>query len=75
MRCSRGRAVNAAAACCRRCYVCQVVEEEEEELVLSWVGCFVWLSLVTVFISLLSDYIMDAITGEAACLFEATAVC
>lgn len=41
----------------------QVVEEEEDEQVLSWLGCFFWLALVTVFISLLSDYIMDAITG------------
>jgi hypothetical protein len=41
----------------------QVVEEEEEEQVLSWAGCFIWLAVVTVFISILSDYIMDAITG------------
>jgi hypothetical protein len=39
------------------------VDEEEEEQVLSWAGCFVWLALVTAFISILSDYIMDAITG------------
>lgn len=42
----------------------QVVEEEEDEQVLSWVGCFVWLASVTVLISILSDYIMDAITGQ-----------
>lgn len=42
----------------------QLVEEEEEEQVLSWLGCFVWLAVVTVFISILSDYIMDAITGR-----------
>lgn len=42
----------------------QVVEEEEEEQVLSWIGCFVWLTVVTIFISILSDYIMDAITGR-----------
>src|SRR5689334_10761145 len=40
----------------------QVVEEEEEELILSRPGCFIWLTLVTVAISILSDYIMDAIT-------------
>lgn len=31
---------------------------------LSWAGCFIWLAVVTVFISILSDYIMDAITGK-----------
>lgn len=44
----------------------QVVEEEEEEQLLSWLGCLTWLTLVTVFISLLSDYIMEAITGACA---------
>jgi hypothetical protein len=44
--------------------IIQVLEEEEEEQVLSWAGCFIWLAVVTVFISILSDYIMDAITGE-----------
>jgi hypothetical protein len=42
----------------------QVIEEEEDELVLSKAGCFVWLALVTLLISVLSDFIMDAITGE-----------
>lgn len=46
----------------------QVLEEEEEEQVLSWPGCFVWLALVTLFISILSDYIMDAITGTRRAL-------
>lgn len=40
----------------------QVIEEEDEELVLSKAGCFIWLALITVAISVLSDYIMDAIT-------------
>lgn len=50
-------------ACCFTAAANQVVEEEDEEQVLSWLGCFVWLTLVTVLISILSDYIMDAITG------------
>lgn len=50
----------------RACCVPQVVEEEDEEQVLSYVGCFVWLTVVTIFISILSDYIMDAITGESS---------
>jgi hypothetical protein len=40
-----------------------VIEEEEDELVLSKAGCFVWLAVVTLLISVLSDFIMDAITG------------
>ncbi|KAF6253255.1 Sodium/calcium exchanger protein-domain-containing protein [Scenedesmus sp. NREL 46B-D3] len=40
----------------------QVIEEEAEELVLSKVGCFVWLAVVTLLISVLSDFIMDAIS-------------
>lgn len=36
-------------------------EEEEEEKVLTLTGCFIWLGIVTVFISFLSDYIMSAI--------------
>jgi hypothetical protein len=43
----------------------QVIEEEEEELVLSKVGCFVWLAVVTLLISVLSDFIMDAISGKS----------
>jgi hypothetical protein len=46
--------------------VLQVLEEEEEEQVLSYIGCFVWLTIVTIFISILSDYIMDAITGRGS---------
>jgi hypothetical protein len=42
----------------------QVIEEEEDELLLSKAGCFVWLALVTLLISVLSDFIMDAITGR-----------
>lgn len=38
--------------------------DEDEEKVLSWPGCFIWLTVITVLISILSDYIMDAITGE-----------
>lgn len=41
------------------------VEEEGEEKVLSKTGCFVWLAIVTVLISILSDYIMGAIRGAS----------
>lgn len=35
--------------------------DDEEELVLSRVGCFLWLTGVTVFISFLSEFVTDAI--------------
>ncbi|KAF8055733.1 cation/proton exchanger 4 [Scenedesmus sp. PABB004] len=40
----------------------EVVEEGDEAPVLSRVGCFVWLTVVTLAISWLSDAIMEAIT-------------
>ncbi|WIA41716.1 hypothetical protein OEZ86_009061 [Tetradesmus obliquus] len=43
----------------------QIIEEEEEELVLSKTGCFVWLAVVTLLISILSDFIMDAISDAS----------
>mmetsp|Transcript_17489 Transcript_17489/g.37792 ORF Transcript_17489/g.37792 Transcript_17489/m.37792 type:complete len:594 (+) Transcript_17489:253-2034(+) len=43
-------------------------EEEEEEKVLSFAGCFIWLTIVTIFISLLSEYIVDAIEGASTSL-------
>lgn len=42
-----------------------VAEEEEEEKVLSFIGCFIWLAVATVFIAFLSEFIMDAITGAS----------
>lgn len=65
-------ACSLAGECCAAWLCClllfhQVIEEEEEEVVLSKTGCFIWLAVVTVFISILSDYIMDAITGERGC--------
>jgi Ca2+:H+ antiporter len=42
--------------------VLQFEEEEEEEKELTLVGCFVWLAIVTVLISFLSDIIMDCIS-------------
>ncbi len=36
-------------------------DDEEEELVLSRMGCFLWLTGVTVFISFLSEFVTDAI--------------
>jgi hypothetical protein len=55
----------------------QIEEEEDEEKLLSRAGCFLWLAVVTLWISILSDYIMDAITGvciELAQLFIAVVV-
>ncbi|WIA21415.1 hypothetical protein OEZ85_000630 [Tetradesmus obliquus] len=43
----------------------QIIEEEEEDLVLSKTGCFVWLAVVTLLISILSDFIMDAISDAS----------
>lgn len=43
-------------------------EDDEEELVLSKPGCFVWLTLVTACIALLSEWIVDAITGASKSL-------
>ncbi|KAJ9517492.1 hypothetical protein QJQ45_025021 [Haematococcus lacustris] len=40
-------------------------EEEEETPVLSKVGSFIWLALVTALIALLSEWIMDAIKGAS----------
>jgi hypothetical protein len=59
--------IGMALLCASSCT--QVFEEEEEELVLSKVGCFVWLAGVTLLISVLSDFIMDAITGAHDVLF------
>lgn len=39
--------------------------DDEEELLLSKVGCFVWLTVVTVFIAFLSEFITDAIKGAS----------
>lgn len=46
---------------CRRPCGCRPlqVEDEEEELVLSLPGCFLWLTAVTVLISVLSDIIVN----------------
>lgn len=41
-------------------------EEEEEEVVLGFAGGLVWLALVTLAISSLSDYLVNAIQGAAA---------
>mmetsp|Transcript_28650 Transcript_28650/g.54860 ORF Transcript_28650/g.54860 Transcript_28650/m.54860 type:complete len:450 (-) Transcript_28650:196-1545(-) len=41
-------------------------EEEEEEVTQTFWGCIFWLSVITVFISFLSDYLVDAIEGAAA---------
>jgi Ca2+/Na+ antiporter len=41
-------------------------EEEEEEVVLGFTGGLVWLALVTLAISCLSDYLVNAIQGAAA---------
>lgn len=42
--------------------------DDEEELVLSRVGCFLWLTGVTVFISFLSEFVTDAIRGASKTL-------
>jgi Ca2+:H+ antiporter len=41
-------------------------EEEEESGALGFWGCIVWLGILTVFISILSSYLVDAIEGAAA---------
>jgi hypothetical protein len=40
-------------------------EEEEEEVNQTFWACIGWLSVITVFISVLSDYLVDAIEGAA----------
>ncbi len=40
-------------------------KEEDEEQELSWVGCFAWMTLVTVLIALLSEWIVSAIEGAS----------
>mmetsp|Transcript_50152 Transcript_50152/g.95806 ORF Transcript_50152/g.95806 Transcript_50152/m.95806 type:complete len:435 (-) Transcript_50152:311-1615(-) len=41
-------------------------EDEEESAGLGFWGCIFWLGVLTVFISILSDYLVDAIEGAAA---------
>ncbi|KAG2451959.1 hypothetical protein HYH02_003733 [Chlamydomonas schloesseri] len=43
-------------------------DDEEEELILSKTGCFVWLTIVTIFISFLSEFVTDAIRGASKSL-------
>ena len=45
---------------------CNLFRYNEEELVLGFWGCIFWLSLATVFISLLSDYLVATIEGASA---------
>jgi calcium/proton exchanger cax len=52
--------------------VLQFEEEEEEEKELTLVGCFVWLAIVTMLISFLSDIIMDCITEASTQLHVPT---
>mmetsp|Transcript_35616 Transcript_35616/g.60029 ORF Transcript_35616/g.60029 Transcript_35616/m.60029 type:complete len:465 (+) Transcript_35616:209-1603(+) len=40
-------------------------DDDEEEVAQTWMGCLFWLTVITVFISLLSDYLVDAIQGAA----------
>lgn len=39
--------------------------DDDEEKVLSWIGCFVWLTIITVLIAFLSEFIMDGIIGAS----------
>ena len=41
-------------------------DDDDEELVLGFWGCIFWLSVATVFISLLSDYLVATIEGASA---------
>jgi len=41
------------------------LEDEGEELVLSKMGCFLWLAAITCCIAVLSEWIMDAIEGAS----------
>ncbi|KAK3273370.1 hypothetical protein CYMTET_18384, partial [Cymbomonas tetramitiformis] len=41
-------------------------EEEEESAILGFWGCIAWLGVLTIFISILSEYLVDAIEGAAA---------
>ncbi|KAG2441601.1 hypothetical protein HXX76_003221 [Chlamydomonas incerta] len=43
-------------------------DDEEEELILSKAGCFIWLTVVTIFISFLSEFVTDAIRGASKSL-------
>eukprot|EP00198_Chlamydomonas_reinhardtii_P008838 XP_001698175.1 CAX family of cation antiporters, membrane protein [Chlamydomonas reinhardtii] len=43
-------------------------DDDEEELILSKAGCFIWLTVVTVFISFLSEFVTDAIRGASKSL-------
>uniref|UniRef100_A0A7S0RX33 Vacuolar cation/proton exchanger n=1 Tax=Pyramimonas obovata TaxID=1411642 RepID=A0A7S0RX33_9CHLO len=40
-------------------------DEEEEEVGQTFGGCLIWLTIITIFISVLSDYLVDAIEGAA----------
>ena len=51
------------------------VQDDDDDLVLSMTGCLLWLSLVTLLISVLSDYIMDAISGVCLCVCVCVCVC
>ena len=43
-------------------------DDEEDEKVLSKWGCFIWLTVVTIFIAMLSEFIVDAIKGASSAL-------